>query len=486
MADTTADTAADTAADTTTDFDLAVLGLGPGGEAVAHRAAQAGRSVLAVDERLVGGECPYYGCIPSKMLLRAAETLAEARRVDGLAGTAHAEADFAPVAARIRDEATDDWDDRVAVERLKGNGARFVRASGRLAGRDGAHLLLTVGDETFRARRVVLATGTRPAIPPIDGLRALYGNGGDPAAPVWTNREAVRAEQAPRSLVVLGGGAIGCELAQGFARFGTRVTLLESAPRILMPEEPEASEVLSTVLRREGIDVRTNSQVQRVGDGVTVELPDGTLSADKLLVAAGRTSNLDRIGLETVGLDPAARTLTVDGNMQVCRDDHPDRPVEGLYAVGDITGHGQFTHVAVWQAQVLLRGLLGGSAGHVFDGYHGVSWVTFTDPEVGRVGMSERQAREAGLSVRIGRQDIAKNSRGWIHGPGNDGFVKLVADADRDVLVGATVVAPHGGEVLGLLTLAVHAQVPIYRLASMHYAFPTLHRAVSEAVQNLS
>lgn len=470
----------------TTSYDLAVLGLGPGGEEVAGGAAQAGRSVLAVDERLVGGECPYYGCIPSKMLLRAAETLAETRRVDGLAGTARAEPDFTKVAARIRDEATDDWDDAAAVERLQGNGARFVRGSGRLAGRDGEHLLIAVGDETFRARRVVLATGTRPSVPPVDGLRELYGDGGDPAAPVWTNREAVRATEAPRSLAVLGGGAIGCELAQGFARFGTRVTVLESAPRILLPEEPEASEVLTEVLGRERVEVRTGVEVQRVsagGDGVSVHLKDGPLTAVKLLVAAGRTPNLDRVGLEEVGLDPAARTLTVDANMQVRRD---DRPVEGLYAVGDITGHGQFTHVSIWQARVLLRHLLGNGAGQPVGGYQGLAWATFTDPEVGRVGMSEQQAREAGLPVRIGHQDIAKNSRGWIHGPGNDGFVKLVADADRGVLVGATVVAPHGGDVLGLLTLAVHAQVPIHRLATMHYAFPTLHRAVLEALGQLS
>lgn len=477
---------ADTTADTSGSFDLAVLGLGPGGEEVAARAAQAGRSVLAVDERLVGGECPYYGCIPSKMMLRAAETLAETGRVGGLAGTARAEPDFTQVADRIRDEATDDWDDRVAVERLEGEGARFVRGSGRLAGRDGDHLVVSVGGEAFRARRVVIATGTRPSVPPIDGLRELYGADGDPGARVWTNREAVRAKEAPRSLVVLGGGAIGCELAQGFARFGSRVTLLESAPRILMPEEPEASGVLTEVLRREGIEVRTGVDVSRVsadGDGVTVDLTDGTLSAQKFLVAAGRTPNLDRIGLDTVGLDPAARSLTVDEHLQVCRD---GGVVDGLYAVGDITGHGQFTHVSVWQARVLLRHLLGGAAGQDFGGYAGLSWVTFTDPEVGRVGMSEQQAHDAGLSVRIGTQDVAKNSRGWIHGAGNDGIVKLVADADRDVLVGATVVAPHGGEVLGLLSLAVHAEVPLARLATMHYAFPTLHRAVLEALQNLS
>jgi pyruvate/2-oxoglutarate dehydrogenase complex dihydrolipoamide dehydrogenase (E3) component len=159
-------------------------------------------------------------------------------------------------------------------------------------------------------------------------------------------------------------------------------------------------------------------------------------------------------------------------------------PVDGLHAVGDITGRGAFTHVAVWQARVLTAHLLGRD--EPYGGYHGLAWATFTDPEVGRVGMTEQQARDKGLSLRVGQQQIASNSRGWIHGPGNDGFVKIIEDAGRGVLVGATVVGPYGGELLGLLTLAVHAEVPVRTMATMHYAFPTLHRAVLEAVGALS
>ncbi|MEP7019537.1 MAG: FAD-dependent oxidoreductase, partial [Pseudonocardiales bacterium] len=231
------------------DFDLIVLGLGPGGEEVAGKVAAAGRSVLGIDSGLVGGECPYYGCIPSKMILRGADLLAEARRVDGMAGHAEVESDFAPVAARIRAEATDDWDDHVAVERFEGQGGRFVRGAGRFVGRDDdGRLRVQVGDDTYRAGRVVVATGTAPAIPPIDGLAELRASGDGVDGPVWTNREAVKATAAPISLVVLGGGAIGCELAQGFARFGSRVTIIEAAERILMPEEPEASQVVADVL----------------------------------------------------------------------------------------------------------------------------------------------------------------------------------------------------------------------------------------------
>jgi pyruvate/2-oxoglutarate dehydrogenase complex dihydrolipoamide dehydrogenase (E3) component len=458
------------------DFDLIVVGLGPGGEDIAEEVARAGWSVLGIDERLVGGECPYFGCIPSKMMLRGAELLAEARRIEGMAGYAELQPDFAPVHRRIRDEATDDWDDRVAVERLEGTGATFVRGTARLDGRDAdGRVRVVVGGETYRGRHVVIATGTAPALPPIDGLAELR----ESSDLVWTNREAVKAETAPPSLVVLGGGAIGCELAQAFSRFGTKVSIVEPTERLLHPEEPDASEVVRAVFERGGIAVHCRAKptaVARGGDGVEVTLDDGTvLTGSTLLVAAGRKPNLSDIGLETVDLDPAARSLTVDDHMRVA---------DGIYAIGDITGHGQFTHVAVWQSRVLTAHLL--DREDVFGGYHGLAWVTFTDPEVGRVGKTEEQARADGLRVRVGVQQIAYNSRGWIHGPGNDGFVKLVEDADRGVLVGATVVSPYGGELLGMLTVAVHAEVATRTLATMHYAFPTLHRAVLEAVRALA
>ena len=461
------------------DFDLIVLGLGPGGEELAGSVAAAGRSVLAVDERLVGGECPYFGCIPSKMIVRAAGALAEARHVDQLAGHAEVTPAYGPVHARIRDEATTDWDDTIAVERLTGYGATFVRGTGRLAGRapDG-RLRVQVGDTTYTGASVCIATGTSPLLPPIDGLADLP-RGVDEL--VWTNREILRAPAAPASLVVIGGGAIGVELSQGFARFGTSVTVIEAAPHLLMPEEPEAGKVIAEVFRREGITVREGVGVQSVargGNGVVVTLADGsTATGEKLLVAAGRRPNLPEIGLDTVGLDPRARSLDVDEHMQVSG-------IDGLYAVGDITGRGAFTHVSVWQARVLSAHLRG--EWEPYGGYDALAWVTFTDPEVGRVGLTEQQARDKGLDVQVGVQQMSGNTRGWIHGPGNDGFIKVVADAGRGVLVGATVVSPYGGEILGMLTLAVHAQVPVQTMRTMHYAYPTLHRAISEALGNLS
>jgi pyruvate/2-oxoglutarate dehydrogenase complex dihydrolipoamide dehydrogenase (E3) component len=461
------------------DFDVIVLGLGPGGEEVAEKAAAAGRSVLGIDPHLVGGECPYYGCIPSKMILRGAGTLAESRRVNQLAGSASDQPDLGPVAKRIREEATDDWNDKAAVDRFEGLGGTFVRGAGRLAGRaDDGRLLVEVGGETHAAAAVCVSTGTAPAMPPIEGLADLP-RGVDEL--VWTNREIVKAEAAPRSMVVIGGGAIGCELAQGFARFGTSVTLVEGGPHLLMPEEPEAGAVVAEVFAREKITLHLGvsvTSIARGGDGVVVTLGDGsTATGEKVLVAAGRRPNLSDIGLETVGLDPTARSLDVDEHMNVTG-------VDGLYAVGDVTGKALFTHIAVWQGRVLAAHLLGRD--EPFGGYHGAAWATFTEPEVGRVGLTERQARDKGLSIRIGRQDFASNSRGWIHGPGNDGFLKLVEDVDRGVLVGATVVGPYGGELLGMLTLAVHAEVPVATMATMHYAFPTLHRGVLEAVQALA
>ncbi len=445
------------------DVDVVVVGLGPGGESLAGTLAREGLEVVGVDERLVGGECPYYGCIPSKMMIRAADVLAESRRVPGFAGGSTTSPDWSVVAKRIREEATDDWDDTVAVQRLESAGVRFVRGRGRLTG----EREVEVDGRRFRARRgVVLNTGTSPAVPPVPGLAET---------PYWTNRDAVRAETLPASLVVLGGGAIGAELAQAFARFDVDVTVLEVADRILAPEEPEASQVVAAAFARDGVQVLTGVQVGgvRYDEGrFSVDTGDQTLHADKLLVAAGRRPNLPDLGLETVGLDPEVKALDVDERM---------RAAEGLWAIGDITGKGAFTHMSMYQSTVAARDILG-EDGPAAD-YRAVPRVTFTDPEVGSVGMTERQARDAGLRIRVGITDLASSTRGWIARA--EGLVKLVEDADRGVLVGATSVGPTGGEVLSMLTTAVHAQVPTDTLRSMIYAYPTFHRAMESALADL-
>ncbi|MER7455459.1 NAD(P)/FAD-dependent oxidoreductase [Micromonospora sp. NPDC126480] len=477
--------------------DVVVVGLGVGGEEVAGRLAEAGLDVVGVERRLVGGECPYWGCIPSKMMIRAANALAEARRVDGLAGTAQVRPDWAPVAKRIREEATDTWDDRVAVERFVGRGGRFVRGSGRLDGPG----RVRVGDQVFQARHgIVLGTGTRPSVPPVDGLADT---------PYWTNREAVEVEELPASLLVLGGGAIGLELAQVFARFGVRVTVVEALDRVLAVEEPEASEVAAAALRADGVEIHAGVTAERVAhDGRQFTLHAGgtAYAAERLLVVTGRRAYLDELGLETVGVRADQRYLPVDDRLHVA---------DGIWAVGDVTGEGAFTHVAMYQAGIVVADVLdhvrrsagkpdpsgtanmmGGAMGAATLSEHGSSGgvpradyralprVTFTDPEVGAVGLTERQARERGINVQVGFASLGSSTRGWIHRA--DGFIKLVADADHGALVGATSVGPAGGEVLSALAVAVHAAVPLAQLRHMIYAYPTFHRAISEALRDLA
>jgi len=454
------------------EVDLVVVGTGPGGESLALESAGAGLEVVAIDKHLVGGECPYYACIPTKMMLRAADTLAEAQRAGRLAGEVSVTPAWAPVARRLSEEATDGWSDKAAVERLEDAGATVHHGLGRLDGERRVTVTPTDGSGpiTYRARRaVVLNPGTRPAELPVEGLAGT---------PYWTNREAVRATELPGSLIVLGGGPVGAELTQVFARFGVEVTVVQQADRLLPHDEPEASALLAEVFARDGVQVVTRAEVTRVehDSGFTLTLADGDrLHADQLLVAAGRVPNLDDLGLDTIGL--AADRIFVDDRMRAAG-------VDGgwLYVIGDVAGHGAFTHLSMYQSAVARRAILGEDGPPA--AYHAVPHTTFTDPEVAGVGLTEAAARDAGLAVRTGSADWG--SRGFTHGPGADGFVKVVEDADRGVLVGASAVGPYAGEVLAMLTLAVHAELSVDTLSSMIYAYPTFHRAVATALADLA
>ena len=446
--------------------DVVVIGMGPGGEEVAGSLAEAGLAVIGVERELLGGECPYWGCVPSKMIIRGADLIEETHRVNGVSGNATVMPDWSPVATRIRKEATDSWDDKVAVDRFVGKGGTFVRGSAKL--QDNKHVV--VGDDLITVdQAIVIATGTAPVIPPIPGLAEV---------PYWTNREAIAAETLPQSLIVLGGGAIGLELAQAFSRFGVTITVVEGADRLVPLEEPESSSAIEKVLGDEGLKICTGVTAQSVsGDenSISVGLSDGTtVTAEKLLVAVGRRPRVKELGLESAGIDENARAVEVDAQM---------RAADGLWAVGDCTGKGAFTHMAMYQARIATANILGKPIADAQ--YHAVPRVTFTDPEIGSVGMTEQQARDAGLPVHIGMSQVSSSARGWIHGPGNAGHIKLVEDTDAGVLVGATSMGPWGGEVLSMLAVAVHAKVPTQTLREMIYAYPTFHRGVEDALRDL-
>ena len=344
--------------------DVIVLGVGTCGEDLSLRLLGAGLKVVGVEAALVGGECAYWACLPSKMMIRAASVLQEARRVSGMAGQAEVTPDWVPVASRVRAEATGGWDDSIAVERFEGRGGRLVHGRGKLTG----PRTVTVGDESFKARLgVVIATGSKPAIPQIPGLAEVD---------FWTKHDVIQAERLPKSLVVLGGGAVGCELGQVLARFGVDVSVVEAADRLLPEEEPEASLAVEAAFAAEGINVHIGAAARQVGsrDGsIVVTLAGGMeLAGERLLVATGRTVDLSGLGLESAGLDGARRFTPVDERM---------RAAEGIWAMGDVTGKAMFTHVALHQSAIIAADILGED--HPPARYDAVPRAIFTDPEVG-------------------------------------------------------------------------------------------------------
>lgn len=442
--------------------DVVVIGLGPGGESVAGLLGKAGVDVVGVEEHLVGGECPFYGCVPSKLMIAGAR-----HAVEGAPDWSH-------VVQRIRDDATHDWHDDPFAERLVGNGARLVRGRGRIVG----ERRVQVDDVVYVARRgVVLNTGTRPAVPPIAGLDAT---------PFWTNRDIVQVSELPGSLIVIGGGPIGAELAQVFARFGVRVSLVDQAPGLLPREEPEAGRLLGDALAGDGVRLALGEPIDQVGyaDGrFSVRTGSQTLEAERLLVATGRFLQLPGIGLEDLGV-PVDRPIEVDERMRVRGVVDADG-APWLWAVGDITGKGAFTHVSNYQGRVAVRDLLDEDG--PWADYRAATRVTYTEPEVAVVGVTESEAREAvargdeAYDVAVAEGDLG--ARGWLDEA--EGTIKVVADLNEGVVIGATVVGPTAGEIVGLLAAAVHAGIPLAQLRQMHYAYPTYHRAIETVLWRL-
>lgn len=446
--------------------DLIIIGLGVGGIEIANQVADAGLEVTAVEANLVGGECPYWGCIPSKVMVRASDTLAEADRVVGLAGDVRISPDWAPVARRVR-EMTDGFTDGSMADRVRERGVTLIRGRGRIVGpRE-----ITVNDRHLVARRgIVIAAGTQPAIPAIDGIDSVA---------YWTNREAIEADELPRSLLVLGAGAVGLELAQVFRRFGAEVTVVEARDHALPYEEPENGAALDEVLCAAGITLHTGTTCRSVrpsSRGITAELSSGeVVEAERLLVATGRSADLATLGVEAAGLDPDAAQVDTDEHLRAADD---------VWAVGDITGHGAFTHVAYYQAQVAAADIL--HREHAPADYSAVPRVTFTDPEVAGVGLTEAEARSAGIAVNVAVLPTRRSDRGWLHGPGADkGVIKVVSDEQTGVLVGGSVMGPSAGEVIGFIGLAIRARIPITTLLEFIYPYPTFLRGVKGALRRL-
>jgi pyruvate/2-oxoglutarate dehydrogenase complex dihydrolipoamide dehydrogenase (E3) component len=433
------------------EFDVVVIGAGAPGEVVAGRLGEAGVEVAIVEERLVGGECSFYACMPSKALLRPPDVSAEARRVPGVAV---GELDVDAVLAR-RDEIVHDLDDSSQVPWLDDRGVALVRGHARL---DGERRVLVADDVLLARRAVVIATGGAATIPPVPGLAE---------ARPWTNVEATTSKQVPGRLFVLGGGVVGVELAQAWSALGSRVTLVHRGDRLIEREEPFAGEHVAAGLRDAGVDIRFETSVASVSRNgtVRVELDRGDpVEADEILVAVGRTPRTADLGRETVGLEPG-KQVAVDESLRVEGRDW-------LYAIGDVNGRALLTHMGKYQARLAADAILGKQVRLRSDG--GASpRVIFTDPQVGAVGLTLAAAQAAGLDVRSVEVDTGGNAGGSFIGRGAAGTALLVVDERRGVVVGVTITGPEIAEALHAATIAVVGEVPLEDLWHAVPAFPT-------------
>ena len=447
------------------EFDVVCLGGGVAGEAIAGGLKDSGLSLAIVERELVGGECAYWGCVPSKTLLRSATTIEEAERARTLAASrVEFVVDFAKVSKRVLWMARDLDDSRPAAA-LEATGAKLFRGPGAMVDLQ----TVEVGGEQLVARKaVVVANGSTAAIPPIEGLDKVQ---------YWTNRQAAVPRELPRRLVVLGGGAVGLELAQAFARLGSKVKIVEAGPRILALEEPEAGAALQPHLAADAIEVIVGDPcvaVEKQASDIVLHLKSGAIVAgDRLLVATGRRPNFE-------AWKPAGLVQTERGWLKV--DPLTLEVRDGIYGAGDITGIAGFTHLAYYHGQIVARRIRGedARADHL-----AVPRVTFTDPEVASVGISEQAAREHDIDVAVVTTDPGEAARGYIH-DFHGGALKLVADRARGVLVGATLVTPRAGEILGELVLAVKAGTPVQTLADVIHPYPAFNRVLGAAFGELA
>lgn len=442
-------------------FDAVVIGTGPAGEVAVSRLAKQGLHTALVERELIGGECAYWACIPSKTLLRPPEARFEAKRA---AGTSEPEQRWAEVAS-YRDQMIRNLDDSGQVEDYRKRGVVVYKGEARLAGFG----RVEVGGETLEADRVVLATGSDPNVPSIPGLEE---------AGYWTNREATTLSELPESVVVLGGGPVGIELGQFLRRFGVGVTIVHRRERLAPREDPAVSELISAALREEGIELRLGVEATAVDrrDGRrTVKLDDGgEVTGQELLVAIGRRPRVGGIGLETLGVEAGTKGIEVD---ERCR------AAAGVWAIGDVTGVMPFTHVGMYQGRVACADIAGERARA---DYRAIPRVIFSDPEIAAVGLTEERAREQGVEVTTARVELADAiARPWTYEQDPRGALGLVADRERSVLVGAWAVAPLAGEWIHYAALAIKAELPIEVLRDTVAQFPTYCEAYLKCVERL-
>jgi dihydrolipoamide dehydrogenase len=441
-------------------FEVVIIGAGPAGETVASRTADAGLRTAIVERELIGGECAYWACIPSKTLLRPGEVVGEAVRT---AGTGSPSLSFDKVAP-YRDEMIRHLDDAKQVKGYENEGVSVFKGEGSLLGPNE----VAVGDETIETKRIVIATGSDSLIPPIDGLEQ---------AGYWTNRQATTLKTVPASVTVLGGGPVGVELAQMLRRFGSEVHLLEAAERLLSREDERVSELLLEALREDEIDVRLNAKVTSVrasGNGRTVRFGDQEVGADELVIAVGRKPRLGELSLERAGIEPGEKGIEVD---ERCRAG------DGIWAIGDVTGVMPFTHVGKYQGRVACADILGRPARAE---YGAVPRVVFSDPEVAAVGMTEEQATAAGIEPVTSHIRLSESiARPWTFETEPRGELCVIADPKAQVLVGAWAVGPLAGEWIHYAALAIKTAVPLSVLRDTVAQFPTYTEAYLNALEAL-